>query len=70
MDEELEEVLWRAWDVASGMGLGPERVPFRIRERRPLSAGQSDWPLLAASWWTHIGKGAVFGLGQLCIEKS
>ena len=45
VDEELEEVLWRAWDVASGMGLGPERTPFRIRERRSLSAGQSDWPL-------------------------
>ena len=182
VEEELEEVLWRAWDVASGMGLGPERVPFRIRERRPLSAGQSDWPLtgdpattpcrlqfctplrlvrraalltapdlaaiataavrrcagladitggeayrdlmravgqqaattpatpwrgerldfvrwsstqqrelnlrgvvgaldlpagpgplwplLAAACWTHLGKGAVFGLGQLCIEKS
>ena len=44
VDEELEAVLWRAWDVASGMGLGSERVPFRIRERR-LDTGQADWPL-------------------------
>ena len=26
------------------------------------------WPLIAAALWTHIGKGAVFGLGQPRIE--
>ena len=27
------------------------------------------WPLMAAARWTHIGKGAVFGLGQPRIER-
>jgi hypothetical protein len=26
------------------------------------------WPLLAAVTWTHLGKGTVFGLGQMLIE--
>ncbi len=46
--ENLEEVLWRAWDVASGMGLGPERTPFRVREWRPL--GADKWDLSTATW--------------------
>ena len=25
------------------------------------------WPLFAASSWTHVGKGTVFGLGELRI---
>ena len=32
--------------------------------RLPEGAGEL-WPLLAAGSWIHIGKGAVFGLGQL-----
>ncbi len=47
VDKGLEEVLWRAWDVAGGMGLGPNRVPFRIRARQPL--GSNPWPLAAAN---------------------
>ena len=30
-------VLWRAWDVASGMGLGPRRQPFVLRTVVPLA---------------------------------
>lgn len=32
----------------------------------PVGPGRL-WPLLAAAGWTHIGKGTVFGLGQLCL---
>lgn len=32
----------RAWDVASGMGLGPERRRFHIREVRPLDSNGED----------------------------
>ena len=28
------------------------------------------WPLFAAACWTHIGKGTVFGLGQLRISAA
>ncbi len=48
VEEHLEDVLWRAWDVAAGMGLGPQRVPFRIRARLPL--GADCWNLAAADW--------------------
>lgn len=47
--------LCRAWDVASGMGLGPERQPFRVLETRVLgpdgSAGANarEWTLDNAS---------------------
>lgn len=26
------------------------------------------WPLLAAAQWCHIGKGTVFGMGQIRIQ--
>ena len=34
-----------------------------------LPAGAGDlWPLLVAGCWTHLGKGTVFGLGQMTIS--
>lgn len=55
--ESLEPVLWRAWDIASGMGLGPTRAPFAIRERVPLGPGNEGtrseakrWRLSEAAW--------------------
>lgn len=55
--ESLEPVLWRAWDIASGMGLGPTRAPFAIRERVPLGPGNAGtrseakrWRLSEAAW--------------------
>ncbi|MBM4001265.1 MAG: CRISPR system precrRNA processing endoribonuclease RAMP protein Cas6 [Planctomycetes bacterium] len=30
---DLQETLWRAWDIASGMGLGPHRIRFHLRDR-------------------------------------
>ncbi len=33
-----DQLLWRAWDVASGMGLGPERQRFRFRAVRTVAA--------------------------------
>lgn len=47
----LEPVMWRAWDVAGGMGLGPTRTPFRIREHLSLGQGSDiQWRLLDAGW--------------------
>jgi hypothetical protein len=52
---EHELALRRAWDVASGMGLGPNRIRFRAhtwRELRPddrtgpWTLDRADWPLV------------------------
>jgi hypothetical protein len=51
-----DDILRRAWDVASGMGLGPTRRRFFIRNALPLGpAGEtlphaSAWPLALAAW--------------------
>jgi hypothetical protein len=54
-----DAVLLRAWDVASGMGLGPGRHRFHIRALRPLgpagdvptdASGFSPWSLLQVPW--------------------
>lgn len=57
VDEGLEPVLWRAWDIASGMGLGPTRAPFSIRGRLSLGPGNAGaspeakrWRLSDAVW--------------------
>lgn len=50
VEPRLEAVLWRAWDIASGMGLGPQRVPFHIRSRVPLG-NEDDGTLRAAPRW-------------------
>ncbi len=57
VDARLEAVLWRAWDVAGGMGLGAERVPFRVRQRLGLGPGGGPvldeaqrWRLSDAGW--------------------
>ena len=53
----LEALAWRAWDVACGMGLGPERTPFHLRDRFTLDAGghpskgrEYEWDLSRAEW--------------------
>lgn len=52
-----EGVLLRAWDVASGMGLGKERERFFIRNarlvganERPSGSGSDPWLLSEAQW--------------------
>lgn len=53
---EYERVLGRAWEVAAARGLGPERVPFRVRQRVPLgpdgepAADDAPWTLDRAVW--------------------
>jgi hypothetical protein len=61
-DQGCTTNLLRAWDIASGMGLGPDRVPFHIRRidllgpdgRRhaagPLPGDLSPWSLSLARW--------------------
>jgi len=60
--------LLRAWDVASGMGLGPARRRFRIRSIRlagptgallPENAEASGWPVSEAAWLPGADPGAV-----------
>ena len=41
VNQRLESVLWRAWDVAVGMGLGSMREPFRIRQCLPITPSNS-----------------------------
>jgi hypothetical protein len=54
--ENYEEPLRRAWDVAAGMGLGPRRRRFRVREFVALGPDGGParpggpWPLDAAAW--------------------
>ncbi|MEQ8693943.1 MAG: CRISPR system precrRNA processing endoribonuclease RAMP protein Cas6 [Gammaproteobacteria bacterium] len=37
LDAKERESMLRAWDMASGMGLGPEREPFVVTAREPLA---------------------------------
>ena len=46
----LESVLWRAWDVACGMGLGSRRDPFRIKESLPIAPDGSILPEASDPW--------------------
>lgn len=57
--EAFDDVLLRAWDVASGLGLGKERRRFHIRAIRPLGPGGEalapsreacGWPVGQARW--------------------
>lgn len=58
-----EPVLWRAWDIASGMGLGEDRRRFFIRAQKllgpdgrpaadqtPQARAQGHWALGQAQW--------------------
>jgi hypothetical protein len=53
---EYDTALLRAWDIASGMGLGRERHSFHIRTCQPLGPDgepakeSSGWSLLEAAW--------------------
>jgi hypothetical protein len=51
------KALMRAWDRASGLGLGPKRAPFRIARAVPLGpegdlAEHTRWSLSAVPWIT------------------
>lgn len=37
LDGQTISDCWAAWDKAARMGLGPERIPFHIRQARPLA---------------------------------
>ncbi len=55
VDHRNEQVLWRVWDIACGMGLGKKRIPFRMREKRSLSPENSlletnTWSLSEVKW--------------------
>ena len=55
VDQRHERTLWRAWEMACAMGLGADRVPFRIRRREFLtsdnqSTGGSSWTLGDIGW--------------------
>lgn len=41
---EYDGVLLRAWDMASGMGLGTERRPFVVRSRKALDSHEKPFP--------------------------
>jgi len=49
-----EQLLWRAWDIACGMGLGKYRKPFAIEDRMVLSPNNEcqngSWTLADANW--------------------
>ncbi|MBI3090672.1 MAG: CRISPR system precrRNA processing endoribonuclease RAMP protein Cas6 [Candidatus Tectomicrobia bacterium] len=54
-----DALLLRAWDIASGMGLGPDRQRFHVRVLRLLgpdgqpcesSGADTAWPLSEAAW--------------------
>ena len=56
VESSMEKVLWRAWLVANGMGLGAQREPFRIRQRVPLISMDQHanvLDLLARDWPLH-----------------
>ena len=48
-----EEIVWEAWLVACGMGLGPERRPFRIRKRELITR---DEPGICGSTLLHLAR--------------
>ena len=55
IDQCHEHALWRAWDIACGMGLGPRREPFGIRQRifltpENIPPGWNSWTLAEVQW--------------------
>ncbi len=55
VEQRDQRVLWKGWDIACGMGLGSERNPFIIRERKILSPNtlfpeKNLWTLEEAFW--------------------
>lgn len=52
----FDAALARAWEVAAARGLGPERIPFRVRQRVPLgpdgepAEADGPWALDQAVW--------------------
>lgn len=57
-----DATLCRAWDVASGMGLGPQRRRFHLRRtvglhpEGKLAEPASAWPLNESRWWGCAAK--------------
>lgn len=65
----------RAWDgrpldLVRYSGSQKREIELRgVSGAIDLQAGPGAlWPLLAAAQWLHVGKGTVFGLGQLVIR--
>lgn len=60
---ERAEIALRAWDVASGRGLGPDRLPFVVSERRGLGPGAevldtpATWRLSSLTWPNAVTHG-------------
>ena len=53
VDPALEPLLWRAWHVAGGMGLGSKREPFRIKKHVQIAPIRSESEMNSApdlSW--------------------
>ncbi|MCY4171579.1 MAG: CRISPR system precrRNA processing endoribonuclease RAMP protein Cas6 [Bacteroidetes bacterium] len=54
VNQNHEKMLWRAWDIACGMGLGKDRSPFLIREIIVISPSNTDqkrsWTLAEIGW--------------------
>ena len=67
----FQEAMVRAWDVASGMGLGPKREPFRIRAVRWLDT-QSFMTSRVQRWSLREAAAALenrgFARGPLRVE--
>lgn len=61
-----DDVLLRAWDVASGMGLGPDRQRFYIKAMVPLRPDQDSSAIEGAgSAWT-LDQGRVLEADEPC----
>ncbi len=64
-----DQVLLRAWDVASGLGLGPERCRFFIKSMDGLRPdGEAVGPGDGAPEWTLDRAGRVSGTGRAACE--
>lgn len=57
--ERFDDILLRAWDVASGMGLGADRIPFSVRQvswldsRSVMTSGKQSWSLRESAEAMH-----------------
>ncbi len=57
VDENCDQTIWKSWEMASVMGLGKNREPFRIRRRECLTSDNAidgfnwnSWTLSDVQW--------------------